>query len=115
MNCAVLQLSERWAMVSSSDRHIGHAFTTSILLRRRLSIVRIPPSRADHPNSMTLGGAFILHRLEICGCDVIAYLVMVKKNDATENMPFVEAVQILLSFPFFGMKTLPISSIIAWN
>ena len=106
MNCAVLQLSKRWLMVSSSDRHIGHAFTTSILLSRRLSIVRIPPSRVDHPNAMTLGGAFILHRLAMCGCDVIASLVMAEKNDATENMPFVEAVQIRFIFPIFWNKNI---------
>ena len=87
-------------MVSSTDRHIGHAFTISILLHHRLSIVRIPPSRADHPNAMTLGGAFTLHRLAICGCDVIASLVMAEKKDATRNMPFVEDVQILYLSPF---------------
>ena len=49
-------------MDSPSDRHIGHALITTTLLYLRLSIVRIPPSRVDHPNAMALGGVFGVER-----------------------------------------------------
>ena len=63
MHLARGQLRSKGSIDSSLARHIEHALTTITLRRRKLSIVSSPPSNAIHPKAITLGGAFVLHKL----------------------------------------------------
>ena len=97
---------------SSLVRHIGQALTTITLRQRKLSIVSIPPSSAIHPNNITLGGVFMLHKLPQKEW-LSSTSIGIEEEEATEKKPSEEAIQIHLSLPSLGMKTLVRN--IVWN
>lgn len=95
----------RWSTVSSSAKHIGQTLTNILFRWRKLSRVGIPPRKASQPKAITLGGAFIFHRL-YKGLPEKGALETSKKTEDTKNIPSWETFNSSIFFPFFEMETL---------
>lgn len=77
----------------------GQAFTMIFLRQRRLSTVKIPPCKTNHP-----GGAFNFHTQKK-GLMEGEILEEAEKKEATKKTPSLDAVQTLQSSPSAGTQT----------
>lgn len=72
--------------MSSFAEHKGQSFTTILFLRHKLSIIRIPPFKANHLNAKTLGGGPYLPKIRQ-GNILGEPLEIAMKKDFTKKEP----------------------------